>query len=253
MERVARGDGVMSATFALLPSWISVPLLLVACVLALIVALAAFEALKVVAEMALNGALHLTNVLAAIFVTAIVAAFAGCVALLKILVGLAWWPLSILWEHTAARALDALALKTEALRQRQQLWHYWRREFRDQFPTFREFMEAFEGGGERREEPQFQNEPRKDEREQAQREQDQRKQEPPRPPPAPPPDPQRAAFIAACRLFGLPETGNFTLNDLKARYRVLISKAHPDRPGYSGAATSINVAREVIKQRKGWT
>jgi len=237
----------MSTTFALLPSWISVPLLLGACVLALIVALAAFEALKVVAEMALNGALHLTNVLAAVFVTAIVAAFAGCVALLKMLVSLAWWPLSILWENTAARALDALALKTEALRQRQQLWHYWRREFRDQFPTFREFMEAFEGGGQRREEPQFQDEPRTDEREQARREQDQR------PPPPPPPDPQRAAFIAACRLFGLPETGNFTLNDLTTRYRVLISKAHPDRPGHSGAATAINVARELIKQRKGWT
>lgn len=241
----------MSEALSFLPWWISLPLVAVAGVLALIVAVAAFVALVFVAQQAWYGSLKLVDSLAGIFFSVTMAAFAGCVALLQMLVNLLMWPLTILWEHTAVRAHDALALKAEALRQRQQLLRHWKREFRDQFPTFREFLDAFEGRQPHREEPRFQDKPRADGREQGQR-----KQEPPRPPPdppRPPPDPERAAFIAACRVFGLPENGEFTLKDLTARYRVLISKAHPDRPGHSGAATSINVARDLIKQRKGWT
>lgn len=242
---------MMSEAISFLPWWISLPLLAGACVLALIVALAAFAALQVLAAMALDGAAHLTKLLADVFVNATISAVGGCIALVQMLVTLLLWPLTILWEHTAVRAHNALALKAEALRQRQELLRHWKREFRDQFPTFREFLDAFEGRQAHREEPRFQDEPRTDGREQGQR-----KQDPPRPPPdppRPPPDPHRAAFIAACRVFGLPENGEFTLNDLTTRYRVLISKAHPDRPGGSGHATSINVARDLIKQRKGWT
>ncbi len=241
----------MSETFSLLPWWISLPLLAGGCILTLIIGFAAFTALAFLLEQAWHGSVRLTESLAGLFVNLTMAAFAACVALLQMLVNLLLWPLTILWEYTAVRAHDALALKTEAFRQRRELWHHWRREFRDQFPTFAEFVAAFEGRNEQREEPQFEEDPRTDGREPGQRKQDERKQD--KPPPPPPPDPQRAAFAAACRLFGLPETGDFTLTDLKARYRTLISKAHPDRAGHSGSATSINVARELIKQRKGWT
>lgn len=235
---------MMSEAISFLPWWISLPLLAGACVLTLIIGFAAFSALVFIAQQAWHGSLRLTDSLAELFFNVTMAACAKCLALVKMLVSLAWWPLTILWEHTAVRAQNALALKAEAFRQRQQLWHHWRREFRDQFPTFREFLEAFEGGGKRREEPRFDYEPRTDGCEQGRREQDQ---------PRPPPDPQRVAFIAACRLFGLPESGDFTQKELTARYRTLIGKAHPDRPGHRGAATSINVARDLIKQRKGWT
>lgn len=256
----------MSDALSLFPWWVSLPLLAGGCVLTLIVGFAGFTALAFLAEQAWHGSVRLSGKLAALFVNVTMAAFDWCVALMRMLMGLLLWPLTILWEHTAVRAHDALALKTEAFRQRQQLWHHWRREFRDQFSTFAEFMEAFEGGGQRREEPQFEEEPRPDRREQDQRKPDKPPRPPPPrpsppsppprprpPPPPPPPDPQRAAFIAACRVFGLPENGEFTLNDLKTRYRILISKAHPDRAGHNGAATSINVARDLIKQRKGWT
>ena len=251
----------MSDSLSLFPWWVSLPLLAGGCVLTLIVGFAAFNALTIVAQRAWDGSWHLVNSMTGLFVNMTMAAFAGSVALMRTLMGLLLWPLTMLWEHTAVRAHDALALKTEALRQRRELWHHWRREFRDQFSTFAEFMEAFEGGGQRREEPQFEEEQRPDRRGQDERKPDKPPRPsppspPPRPrppPPPPPPDPQRAAFIAACRVFGLPESGEFTVNDLKTRYRILISKAHPDRAGHNGAATSINVARDLIKQRKGWT
>lgn len=234
----------MSAAISFLPWWIGPPLLAGGCILTLIVGFAAFRALTIVAERAWLGACHLADSMTGLFVNVTISTFARCVALLQMLVNLLLWPLTILWEHTAVRAHNALALKAEGFRQRQQLWHHWRREFRDQFPTFQEFLEAFEGGGKRREEPRFRDEPHTGGREQGRRDQDQ---------PRPPPDPQRAAFIAACRLLGMPESGEFTLKELTARYRTLISKAHPDRPGHSGRATAINVARDLIKQRKGWT
>lgn len=244
---------MISDVISYLPWWISLPLLVVAGVLALTVAFAAVGALVNLAALAWHGVTLLEVKLTEVFTNAAIYAVGVCIGLVEMLVNLLMWPLTILWEHTAMRAHNALALKAEALRQRQQLWTHWKREFRDQFPTFREFLDAFEGRNQQREEPQFKDQPRKDGREQGQRKQDPPRPPPPPPPPRPPPDPQRAAFIAACRVFGLPENGEFTLKDLTTRYRILISKAHPDRPGHSGHATSINVARDLIKQRKGWT
>ena len=234
----------MSAAISLLPWWITLPLLAGGGVLTLIVGLAAFSAMSVLAERAFHSAFRLADSMTEVFINATISAFAGCVALLQMLVNLLLWPLTILWEHTAVRAHNALTLKAEAYRQRQQLWNHWKREFRDQFPTFREFLDAFEGRKPHRQEPQFENDPRMDGREQGRREQNK---------PRPRPDQQRLAFIAACRVFGLPESGEFTLKELTTRYRILISKAHPDRPEHSGRATSINVARDLIKQRKEWT
>jgi len=148
----------MSEAISFLPWWISLPLLAGGCILTLIVGFAAFSALTIVAERAWYSAWHLVESMTALFVNVTISALAGCVALLQMLVNLLLWPLTILWEHTAVRAHNALALKAEGFRQRQQLWHHWRREFRDQFPTFREFLETFEGGGKRREEPRFDSE-----------------------------------------------------------------------------------------------
>ena len=222
----------MSTAISFLPWWIGLPLLAGGCILTLIVGFAAFRALTIVAERAWLGACDLADSMTGLFVNVTISAFARCVALLQMVVNLLLWPLTILWEHTAVRAHNALALKAEGFRQRQQLWHHWRREFRDQFPTFREFLEAFEGGGKRREEPRFDNEARGGER--------------------PPSDTQEAAFVAACRLFGLTEAG-FTEEQLNARYRTLIRTMHPDKGGNNERAAALNAARDFIKQRKGWT
>ena len=222
----------MSTAMSLLPWWIGLPLLAGGCVLTLVVGFAAFRALTIVAERAWLGACHLADSMTTLFVNVTISTFAGCVGLLQMLVSLLLWPLTILWEHTAVRAHNALALKAELFRQRQQLWHQWRREFRDQFPTFGEFLEAFEGGGKRREEPQFDSEAQGGERA--------------------PPDTQETTFVAACRLFGLAESG-FAAEQLNARYRALIRTMHPDKGGNNERAAALNAARDFIKQRKGWT
>lgn len=221
----------MSA-ISFLPWWIGLPLLAGGCILTLIVGFAAFRALAIVAERAWLGACRLADSMTGLFVNVTMCAFAGCVGLLQMLANLLLWPLTFLWEHTAVRAHNVLALKAELFRQRQQLWHQWRREFRDQFPTFQEFLEAFEGGGKRREEPQFDSEAQGGERA--------------------PPDTQEAAFVAACRLFGLAGSG-FTVEQLNARYRALIRTMHPDKGGNNQRAAALNAARDFIKQRKGWT
>ena len=233
----------MSTMFSLLPWWVKLPFLAAGGFLILIVVFAAYSALCIIAERAWRGGFRLADSITEFFVEVTIAAFAGCVAPLKMLGNLLWWLVTILWEHTGVRAYDALAHKAEALRQRQQLWHHWRREFRDQFATFEEFLDAFEGRSPGREEPRFEDEPRKDGREQARRDQDQ---------PRPPPDPQHAAYVTACRLFGLPESG-FTVEQFNARYRALIRTMHPDRGGSNERAAALNAARDFITRRKGWT
>ena len=73
--------------------------------------------------------------------------------------------------------------------------------------------------------------------------------EPERKPEPPKPD----AFTEACRLFGLPESGSFTQEELKKRYRAAMLKAHPDRGGTDALAMEINIANTTIKRRKGWS
>lgn len=75
---------------------------------------------------------------------------------------------------------------------------------------------------------------------------------PPPPPPKPPPDPKVLAYQAACRILGLPEAG-FTPEQLSKSYRVRIHAAHPDRGGSHQQAAALNAARDLIKNRMGWT
>jgi hypothetical protein len=61
------------------------------------------------------------------------------------------------------------------------------------------------------------------------------------------------AFMAACNLFGLPENGVFNEAELKARYRSLMKRIHPDIAGANDRAAAANAARKLIKERKGWS
>ncbi len=117
-------------------------------------------------------------------------------------------------------------VKVEQRRQREELKRLWRAEFRDQFATFREFLDAFDNGG---------KSPGGGQQE------------------APKTDAKRDAFTAACRLLGLPTSGEFTLQQLNTRFRALMQKAHPDSGGSNEHAARLNAARDLIKKTKGWS
>lgn len=207
----------MSAVLSWLPDWLRVLLSLGVIALAAIVAIAALRAAATLGTMALeagcNYAGRLTNWLTAAFV----ATGIGVVGVVRIVL-----------LTVAQTARSTVAAKTASLRRWLKLWRAWRHEFRDDFATFGEFVAAFERGGQPRQKPR------------------------PSPPPPPPPDPRQAAYSAACRLLGLPESG-LTLPQLKARHRVLISAMHPDRKGGdTERAARLNAACDLIKRTKGW-
>jgi hypothetical protein len=54
----------------------------------------------------------------------------------------------------------------------------------------------------------------------------------------------------AIRLMGLPE--NFTRDDLKQRFRTLITGIHPDHVGPNGLAAQLIAANTLICERKRW-
>ena len=157
---------------------------------------------------------------------ALFAAARGCGALLRTGGYLLKWPVAALWERTTEPAWEALMVKIERRRQREELKRLWRTEFRDQFATFREFLDAFDNGGKSTGGGQ----------------QD-----------APKADAKHDVFTAACRLLGLPTSGEFTLQQLNARFRALMQKAHPDSGGSNEHAARLNAARDLIKKTKGWS
>lgn len=67
----------------------------------------------------------------------------------------------------------------------------------------------------------------------------------------PPPEPVDE-FAAACELLGLSADGSFTQAAFKTRYRQLMKEAHPDVSGSEAQAVELNKARDLIKSRKGW-
>ena len=64
--------------------------------------------------------------------------------------------------------------------------------------------------------------------------------------PASKPDP----YEQAVRLMGLPP--DFTRDDLKQRFRILIERIHPDKVGPNELATQLIDAYTLINQHKGW-
>ena len=62
----------------------------------------------------------------------------------------------------------------------------------------------------------------------------------------------RDPYQVALDIFGLAEP--FTKSELRARYRIAIAKYHPDKTGGDDReAKRVNMARDVILKRKGWS
>lgn len=226
----------MSAALDWVPLWLRLVLGLVGFLVGSIVAVAAWQAGKVLGAMALNASLrglaNLTDRLTRLFIDW------GCA----------------LAQATAEGALAFARPLHAALHRRRharRLKALWREEFREHFETFAAFREAFERTDTRRRPPPGSARPKPDPpcTDMPPRP---RPQPPPPPPRKPPPDPAQAAFATACRMFGLPESG-FTLDQLTKRYRACMHAAHPDRGGNHQRAAALNAARDLIKQRKGWT
>lgn len=187
-------------------------------------------------------------------------AAAPFVLLFMALRALARW----LWAKARVLAVAGAA----RLQRRMELRRIWKAEFRADFATFAEFLDALERGIPPKAGPKPSPEPRPDEHPEERREPhfDPPPSPPPAPPPAPPkrerprpppppppPDPQVVAYRAACKLLGLPEEG-FTLAQLKAQHRTLIHKQHPDKEGGDNdRAARLNAARDLIKRQKGWS
>ena len=219
------------------PWWVLLPGAAALGVAMFIVAAALAQAASILARQAWRGCLRLSSALSRMLVQAVIAFWAG-VTLLESAGLLLWWPVASLWARTGERLGAALAGVVEAARQRQQLRQLWRREFSDRFATFEAFLDAFENGGKERQEPGFEEGSDRGSEERAHGGDDNARR-------PPPPDPPRDdPYQAACRLFGLPETG-FTLAALNARYRTLISATHPDRGGSTARAA---VIKEPVAQ-----
>lgn len=239
-----------AALFPWVPEWLRILITLALLGLGLIVGVAALRASLIVAEVvsvaAWKGAQRLTVWLSDLLIRLLLGSGVVLTAALLTTARVCGQAAARL----CGRAFAPLALWFESMRQREKLRLLWEEEYRDQFPRFEDFLEAFARGGKPREEER--QEPRFDEAPSAK---PPPKRDPPRPRPSPPPppDPKRRAFVAACRLMGVPESGEFTPQFLNVRYRALISAAHPDRGGNAQRAAAINAARDLIKTRKGWT
>lgn len=247
----------MSAAAHLLgvPEWLQLMVRVGALALGLIMGLAALRAAAVLFLMGVQatweGVQRLTFWLSELAIdTALCAAAAIAATVVTVFRALSGSAQKFSARLTA-RLLAPFLMGWEAMRQRQELRRIWANEYRDQFPTFAAFLDAFARGGrprgDERQEPHFEDAPRSS---------PPPRRDPPRPrppPPPPPPDPKRQAFIAACRVLGVPDSGVFTLSQLNLRYRALISANHPDRGGNAQKAAAINAARDLIKSMKGWT
>ena len=153
---------------------------------------------------------------------------------LLFLVKLPLLPLRLLFGFAHARYI---APYLERRRQRKELRDLYE-EYRDQYATFAEFLRAFYEG--ERAEREANGRERNERREKDEKKQDGKaKQQPDK-------------FAAACRVMGLPENGEFTEGEFKARFRDLMLAVHPDKVGPNGFAADLNAARDLIKKRKGW-
>lgn len=199
-----------------------------------LVLVAIAQAASVVAEQIYIWAQDFVHWLSETISRGVLSAFKGIGRGLLFLLKALAWPIVLLWDRVCAAAAGVVDRMTGRLQQDQELRRLWKEEYRDQYKTFREFKEAFNnhgqetagdgerGDGERRE-PGFSDPGRSD-------------------------DP----FIEACRLLELPEDGDFSEVDLKRRHGRLVSALHPDKGGSNVLMMQINVARDLIKARRGW-
>lgn len=223
----------MSAALDWVPLWLRLLLGLLGLVFGSVVSVAAWQASKVLGAMAFKAGLHglaaLTDRLTCLFIRW------GCGLARSVAEG----------ARAATRPVHAGLLRRKHTRRLKALW---REEFREHFETFEGFREAFERADTQRRPPPGAARPRPTPRPDV----PPRQRPPPPPPPRrPPPDPAQAAFAAACRMFGLPES-SFTPEQLTKRYRACMHAAHPDRGGDHQRAAALNAARDLIKRQKGW-
>lgn len=163
---------------------------------------------------------------------AAVAALRGLGRLFAVVFGYLFWPFVWLWRAVADAISDALSALQQRLNEDKNLRALWKKEYRDQFKTFKEFKDAFHRGygpqsndGEesRSGDSPFANAP------------DQ-------------PDP----FARACRVIGLPDSGAFTKEELDHKWHRYMTVVHEDKNGSKELATLINTSRDLIKKQKGW-
>ena len=203
-----------AAAFPWVPEWLRIAVTLAMLAVILIVGLAALRAaatlLVFAGQVAGEGAQRLTTWLSDLLIRlalVIVAAFRG---VLLTIARAFWWLARGLWARTGASMLAPIAVRLEAMRQRRMLRQLWEDEYRDQFPDFADFLDAFARGGkpraDERQEPRFDGapppgaSPRRDPPRP-------RPSAPPPPPPQAPPDPKRLAFIAPGALLCIPVSG----------------------------------------------
>lgn len=129
---------------------------------------------------------------------------------------------SLAWEATA-RVVDRWAQARERERELKALW---KECYRDEFRSFRAFRRFFENDGVDKDDPR---------------------------PDEDAPKTAEEVFAQACALLGLPADGSFTKKQMDERYRELVQRYHPDKPGGSNEMTArLNAARETIRNMKGW-
>lgn len=154
---------------------------------------------------------------------------AGIVSLLGQVLFLMFWflsrPFVALYDYLRDKAVtfsDAAASRIERERELRRLWA----DSRHLYRTWAEFRRAFEqqSAGE-----DTKHDGKRDEA-----------------------DRDAAAFARACRLLGLPESGDFTKSEFNARFRERMQHGHSDKDGSDELATELNLAREVIRRAKGW-
>lgn len=125
------------------------------------------------------------------------------------------------------KATLAYAHKWKALwAEHYKMWELWLEYGVDNFDSFSQFKRAMNG----------EEEPRNEDEEKMDNE----------------PKPPKDRYNEALALFGFNEGEVFNIEDLKKRYRALISAVHPDRCHSNILATLVNEARDLIKKRRKW-
>lgn len=207
-----------------LPWWAVILIGAVCLGVLLVIVSAIWHAFLLVAEQLLTWAWQFVHWLSSLLSAGMIAVLRGLGRGLRYVLALIAWPfLWVSWQVTGA--LSVVAAKIEDyIDEQKELRRLWKEDYRDQFKTFREFKQAFNEGRTQG--------PRGAESSESPRTAD--------------------PFIEACRLLGLPETGEFSEKDLDRKYRRFMNVVHQDKDGSHELATMVNTSRDVVKQRKGW-
>lgn len=197
--------------------WLFIPLLFVYVLSGFFVLVAVLSASAVIAYALFIGIKTATIRLAEATENLVTAFLDLLVRSVRIALQLFIWSLHLVADRALSLADSSTAYIRQLWAERQELRRLYREEFADQFRSFKEFKDHLNGSKS------------SDEQE----------------------SPKVDPYEAAIRLFGLTEI--FTRAELEDRYRRLMRGVHPDVAGPNELATQLNQARDLIKNRKGWT